>query len=145
MSVQQETRIGAGVDVGWGRAAAEFATLSEPANCREYVTVHHRLKVDEGDRLLDGRVRVPAWPSRLGRGYGERFCAGIDASRPADRGRARPQARTPDIRGSGDMNALPWDTGSFDVVTSFRGIWGHHAGGVHGNPPRPGARGDVWA
>ena len=24
------------VDEGWGRRAADFATLSEPANCREY-------------------------------------------------------------------------------------------------------------
>ena len=28
-----------------------------------------------------------------------------------------------DIR-VGDMHALPWDDGAFDVVTSFRGIWG---------------------
>jgi hypothetical protein len=41
------------VDEGWGRRAADFATLSEPYNCREYVVVHRRLGVDEGDRLLD--------------------------------------------------------------------------------------------
>src|SRR5579871_3057802 len=41
------------VDEGWGRKAADFATLSEPGNCREYVTLHHRLGVDAGDRLLD--------------------------------------------------------------------------------------------
>ena len=41
------------VDEGWGRRAADFATLSEPYNCREYVVVHHRLGIDEGDRLLD--------------------------------------------------------------------------------------------
>jgi SAM-dependent methyltransferase len=28
-----------------------------------------------------------------------------------------------DIR-VGDMGALPWDTETFDIVTSFRGIWG---------------------
>ncbi|MEU0093279.1 hypothetical protein [Kribbella sp. NPDC006257] len=27
--------------------------MSEPANCREYVALHHRLGVDAGDRLLD--------------------------------------------------------------------------------------------
>jgi hypothetical protein len=37
------------VDEGWGRKAVDFATLSEPANCREYVAVHHRLGVREGD------------------------------------------------------------------------------------------------
>ena len=53
------TRPGAGfpqwvmVDEGWGRKAVDFATLSEPGNCREYVAVHHRLGVDAGDRLLD--------------------------------------------------------------------------------------------
>ena len=41
------------VDEGWGRKAADFATLSEPGNCREYVVMHHRLGVDAGDRLLD--------------------------------------------------------------------------------------------
>ena len=41
------------VDEGWGRKAVDFATLSEPGNCREYVAVHHRLSVDAGDRLLD--------------------------------------------------------------------------------------------
>jgi len=40
-------------DEGWGRKVVDFATLSEPGNCREYVTVHHRLGVDAGDRLLD--------------------------------------------------------------------------------------------
>jgi hypothetical protein len=40
-------------DEGWGRKVVDFATLSEPGNCREYVAVHHRLGVDAGDRLLD--------------------------------------------------------------------------------------------
>jgi hypothetical protein len=39
------------VDEGWGRRAADFATLSEPSGCREYVVMHHRLGVDAGDRL----------------------------------------------------------------------------------------------
>ena len=41
------------VDEGWGRKVVDFATLSEPANCREYVAMHHRLGVDAGGRLLD--------------------------------------------------------------------------------------------
>ena len=36
------------VDEGWGRKAVDFATLSEPGNCQEYVVVHHRLRVDAG-------------------------------------------------------------------------------------------------
>src|SRR3954454_8069746 len=41
------------VDEGWGRRAVDFATLFEPANCREYVGVHNRLGIGDGDRLLD--------------------------------------------------------------------------------------------
>lgn len=39
-----------GVDEGWGSRAADFASLSEPGNCREYVAVHHRLRVDARNR-----------------------------------------------------------------------------------------------
>jgi SAM-dependent methyltransferase len=108
------------VDEGWGRKAVDFATLSEPSNCREYVAMHHRLGVDVGDRLLDvacgsglaielARVRGAA-------------CCGIDAS-PRLVAVARDRNPEADIR-VGDMHALPWDEASFDVVTSFRGIWG---------------------
>ena len=41
------------VDEGWGRAVREFAALSEPQNCREYVAVHQRLGVAAGDRILE--------------------------------------------------------------------------------------------
>jgi hypothetical protein len=41
------------VDEGWGRKAVEFATLSGPGNCREYVAVQHRPGVAAADRLLD--------------------------------------------------------------------------------------------
>jgi SAM-dependent methyltransferase len=108
------------VDEGWGRRAVDFATLSEPANVREYVAVHHRLGVGEGDRLLD---------LACGSGLAMELAAirgatvaGIDA---AARLVAVARHRLPgaDIR-VGDMHALPWEDGSFDVVTSFRGIWG---------------------
>jgi SAM-dependent methyltransferase len=108
------------VDEGWGRKAADFATLTEPYNCREYVAVHHRLGVDEGDRLLD-----VACGSGLAlelahlRGAA---CAGIDASQRLA-AVARDRNPSADIR-VGDMHALPWDDATFDVVTSFRGVWG---------------------
>jgi SAM-dependent methyltransferase len=108
------------VDEGWGRKAADFATLSEPGNCREYVAMHHRLGVDAGDRLLDVACGsgLAIELARLRGASG----AGIDASA---RLVAVARDRNPacDIR-VGDMNALPWDAASFDVVTSFRGIWG---------------------
>ena len=120
------TKTGAGspqwvvVDEGWGRKAADFATLSEPSNCREYVAVHHRLGVDAGDRLLDVACGS-GLAIELARLRGA-SCSGIDASA---RLVAVAQDRNPDcdIR-IGDMHALPWDPASFDVVTSFRGIWG---------------------
>jgi SAM-dependent methyltransferase len=108
------------VDEGWGRKAVDFATLSEPSNCREYVAVHHRLGVDAGDRLLD-MACGSGLSIELARLRGA-SCSGIDAS-PRLAAVARDRNPESDIR-VGDMNALPWDPASFDVVTSFRGIWG---------------------
>jgi SAM-dependent methyltransferase len=108
------------VDEGWGRRAVEFATLCEPTNSREYVTMHHRLRVDAGDRLLD-----MACGSGLALEFAElrgARCAGIDAS-PRLLAVAKDRCPDADLR-VGDMNALPWGDDAFDVVTSFRGIWG---------------------
>jgi SAM-dependent methyltransferase len=108
------------VDEGWGRRAVEFATLSEPANCREYVAMHHQLGVNGTDRLLDVACGsgLALELSRL-RGAS---CAGIDAS---ERLVAIARDRSPDADiVVGDMNELPWDDSTFTVVTSFRGIWG---------------------
>ena len=108
------------VDEGWGRKAVDFATLSEPSNCREYVTMHHRLGVDAGDRLLDVACGS-GLAIELARLRGA-ACCGIDAS-PRLVAVARDRNPESDIR-VGDMHALHWDQASFDVVTSFRGIWG---------------------
>ncbi len=108
------------VDEGWGRRAVEFATLAEPANCREYVMVHQRLGIADGHRLLDVACGS-GLAIELARIRGA-VCSGIDASH---RLVAVAQDRNPDSDIQvGDMEALPWADGSFDVVTSFRGIWG---------------------
>ena len=114
------------VDEGWGRRAVEFATFSEPGNCREYVAVHHRLGVDAGHRLLD-LACGSGLAIELARVRGA-TCSGIDA---AGRLVAVARDRTPeaDIR-VGDMEALPWEDASFDIVTSFRGVWGTTPGAV---------------
>ncbi len=108
------------VDEGWGRRAPEFATLSEPSNVREYVALQHRLDITQGDRVLDlacGSGLALELATLRGASV-----AGIDASA---RLVAIAQDRLPggDVR-VGDMHALPWEDDSFDVVTSFRGIWG---------------------
>jgi len=108
------------VDEGWGRKAVDFATLTEPNHVREYVTVQHRLGVDRGDRLVDIACGS-GLAVELGRLRGA-SCAGIDAS-PRLIAVARDRSPDADLR-VGDMHALPWPDASFDVATSFRGIWG---------------------
>jgi SAM-dependent methyltransferase len=115
-----------GVDEGWGRKAIDFATLAEPANCREYVALHHRLSVDAGDRLLD--VACGSGLALVLAGLRGAVCAGIDASQRLV-AVARDRNPSADIQ-VGDMHSLPWGDGSFDVVTSFRGVWGTTAGAV---------------
>lgn len=108
------------VDEGWGRRAVDFSTLFEPANCREYVAVHQRLDVGAGDRMLD--VACGSGLAIELAGIRGAICSGIDASSRLV-AVARDRSPDADIR-VGDMQALPWGDGSFDVVTSFRGIWG---------------------
>jgi SAM-dependent methyltransferase len=108
------------VDEGWGRKAVDFSTVAEPSQCREYVFMHSRLGLDAEDRVLDVACGS-GLAIELGRMRGAQ-CSGIDASaRLVAIARYRNPAS--DIR-VGDMGALPWDDGSFDVTTSFRGIWG---------------------
>jgi SAM-dependent methyltransferase len=108
------------VDEGWGRKAVDFAVLSEPCNSREYVAMHHRLGVSDRDRLVDVACGA-GFAIELARARGA-TCSGIDAS---SRLVAVARDRNPDadVR-VGDMHAMPWTDGSFDVATSFRGVWG---------------------
>jgi len=108
------------VDEGWGRKAVDFATIAEPSNSREYVFVHQYLGVGAGDRVLD---------VACGSGLAIELCrmrgaevAGIDASQRLV-AVARHRNRDSEIH-VGDMHELPWGDESFDVATSFRGIWG---------------------
>jgi len=108
------------VDEGWGRQAVAFATLSEPANCREYVALHQLLGVEAGQSVLDVACGSGlAVELAAARGA---VASGLDASARLV-AIARDRAPDADIR-VGDMHALPWSDGTFDVVTSFRGIWG---------------------
>lgn len=107
------------VDEGWGRRAADFATLVEPAAVREYLTVHRRLGVGPGTRLLD-LACGSGLALELARLQGAEV-AGVDAS---PRLAAVASLRNPESRiVTGDMAEPHFPAGSFDVVTSFRGIW----------------------
>jgi SAM-dependent methyltransferase len=76
--------------------------------------------VGDGDRLLD-MACGSGLALELARVRGA-VVSGIDAS-PRLVAVARDRNPGSDIR-VGDMGALPWADASFDVVTSFRGIWG---------------------
>ncbi len=114
------------VDEGWGRHAVDFATLSEPGNCREYAALQHALGIDAGDRVLD--LACGAGLALELAGIRGARCAGIDAS-PRLVDVARDRMPGGDLR-VGDMQALPWPDSCFDVVTSFRGIWATTPGAV---------------
>ena len=104
---------------GWGARATEWAYLAEPYAQPAYELLFDRLGVNAGLRLLDiacGSGLAASMAARRGA-----VVSGVDASEQLIRIAA---ARTPS--GSfqtGDMFALPFPDESFDVVTSFNGIW----------------------
>src|SRR5215468_2531573 len=94
------------VDAGWGRHAAAFAYLIENLHWREYQHLLDQTGVASGTRYLDIAC-----------------ASGLDASRGLT---AIAAARSPEATIKlGDMLHLPFDAASFDVATSFRGIWGN--------------------
>jgi SAM-dependent methyltransferase len=105
--------------LGWGARAAEWAYLAEPYALPANDLLFDRLAVNAGARLLDiacGSGFAAAVAARRGANV-----SGIDASEQLITIAA---ARTPggDFR-VGDMFALPFADDSFDVATSFNGIW----------------------
>lgn len=114
------------VDEGWGRRAVDWATLAEPHAVREYVFVHRLLDVRPGVDLLD--VACGAGLALELAGIAGARCAGIDAS-PRLVEVARLRNPGCDIR-VGDMADSGFADASFDMVTSFRGIWGTTPGAI---------------
>jgi len=109
------------VDEGWGRCAAEFTYLIENLHWREYQYLLDQTGVGQGTRYLDiacgGGLAV-----RLACERGA-TATGLDAS---PRLAAIAAARSPEAAIKiGDMFHLPFADASFDVATSFRGIWGN--------------------
>lgn len=103
----------------WGTRSTDWAYLFEPCSRPANEVVFDQLGVGAGVRLLDiacGSGLAAQSASRRGAAV-----AGLDASEAlVDIARAR----TPggDFR-VGDMFALPFPEASFDVATSFNGIW----------------------
>jgi SAM-dependent methyltransferase len=112
---------------GWGARALEWAYLLEPYSLPANELVFDRLTVGVGTRYLDvacGSGYAAAVAARRGA-----VVTGLDAAaRLIDIARAR----TPegDFR-VGDMFALPFAPSSFEVVTSFNGIWKGCEGALH--------------
>jgi SAM-dependent methyltransferase len=105
--------------VAWGERASQWAYLFEPYARAANEVVFDKLAVTEGVRLLDiacGSGLAAQYASRRGA-----TVTGLDASEALI---AVARARTPtaDLR-VGDMFALPFADGTFDVATSFNGIW----------------------
>ena len=104
---------------GWGERAAEWAYLAEPYALPANELLFDRLGVNAGIRLLDiacGSGFAASVAARRGA-----VVSGVDASEQLV---TIAEARTPS--GSfqtGDMFALPFPDDSFDVATSFNGIW----------------------
>lgn len=101
----------------WGERATDWAYLMEPYARRANDALFDAAGVGPGTRLLD---------IACGSGYAASVAAargaqvsGLDASQALIA-----RARTPDADFRiGDMFALPFDDDSFDVATSFNGIW----------------------
>jgi SAM-dependent methyltransferase len=105
----------------WGHAAADWSCLYEHYNTEVMLAVFTRTGIAPGVELLDvacGSGLV----ARIAISCGARV-SGIDAAETL-LDIARLRSPEGDFR-LGSMFELPWDDASFDVVTSFNGIWGN--------------------
>lgn len=103
----------------WGERAADWAYLVEPYARDANDALFDQAQVGPGTRLLDIACGS-GYAAGVAAGRGAEV-SGLDASEALI---AIARARTPagDFR-VGDMFALPFDDDSFDVATSFNGIW----------------------
>ncbi|MFK8025258.1 MAG: class I SAM-dependent methyltransferase [Ilumatobacter sp.] len=110
------------VDAGraWGRNAADWAYRFEPYASDAIEAIFSRLGVTAGVDLLDIACGAGYAASRAERRGAA--VAGLDASAELI-DIARRRAAGADLV-AGDMFALPWADRSFDVATSFNGVWG---------------------
>ncbi len=110
----------------WAHAAQDWAFRFEPYARDAIEYLFSALEVGAGCSLMDmacGSGYALARAERLGA-----RTAGIDASAGLIDIAKRRAPSSDTVAGS--MFDLPWDSESFDVVTSFNGIWGGCQGGV---------------
>ncbi len=105
--------------VAWGARSRDWAYLAESWLRPAYDRVLDRTAVGEGTRLVD--IACGSGMAAMVAAQRGAQVSGLDAAEPLLR-IARARVPEGDFR-TGDMNALPFDDGSFDVVTSFNGIW----------------------
>lgn len=103
----------------WGARAAEWATLMEPFNIAVFRDVVDKLAPRPGEALVDVACGAGLALTEAAR----RGCdvAGIDAAAGLIE-IARERLPHADLQ-VGDMCALPWAESTFDVATSFNGVW----------------------
>ena len=103
----------------WGEQAADWAYLVEPYARRVNDALFDRAQVGPGTRLLDIACGS-GYAASVAAGRGAEV-SGLDTSEALI---AIARTRTPagNFR-VGDMFALPFADGRFDVATSFNGIW----------------------
>lgn len=104
----------------WSHAAVDWAYRFEPYADEAIDAIFERLGLTTGTALCDIACGAGFALGRAARRGAT--VAGLDASTALIEiaGRRTPDA---DIR-VGDMFDLPWADGSFDVATSFNGVWG---------------------
>jgi SAM-dependent methyltransferase len=103
----------------WGARARDWAYLTESYGRPAYDVVFARTGVGDETSLLD--VACGSGLALMAAAHRGATVAGIDASEPLVR-IARQRTPHGDIR-LGDMFVLPFPDATFDVVTSFNGIW----------------------
>jgi ubiquinone/menaquinone biosynthesis C-methylase UbiE len=103
----------------WGARARDWAYLTEPYGRPAYDLVFARTGVGQQTSLLD--IACGSGLALMAAARRGATVAGLDASEQLVR-IARQRTPRGDIR-HGDMFALPFPDGAFDVVTSFNGIW----------------------
>jgi SAM-dependent methyltransferase len=102
----------------WGARAADWA-LSEDRQGPTYEAALERVGIERGDRVLDVGCGVGAFLLRAAERGGEPH--GIDASEELI-AFARTRLPAADLR-VGEMQDLPWDEDTFDLVTGFNSFF----------------------